>query len=146
MGQQQLMLIVLGVIIVGIAVTVGINMFSSGAVEANRDQVISQVVNLASKAQMFYRKPLAMGGGDNAFAGFILSTSEKGAVGSNRYWLVLAAPAIDVAALGAEALPAALADPLFLVGLGTEIGKDDVNEVLVYATVTPTTVVTTIVN
>ena len=32
MGQQQLLLIVLGVIVVGIAVVVGINLFSANAV------------------------------------------------------------------------------------------------------------------
>ena len=37
MGQQQLLLIVLGVIVVGIAVAVGMNQFSTSATEANRD-------------------------------------------------------------------------------------------------------------
>ena len=36
MGQQQLLLIILGVIIVGIAIAVGISMFSSGTVQAKQ--------------------------------------------------------------------------------------------------------------
>ena len=48
MGQQQLLLIVLSVIIVGIAVAVGITTFQSNAVEANRQAVISDLVNYAS--------------------------------------------------------------------------------------------------
>jgi len=43
MGQQQLLLIVLGVIIVGIAVVVGINLFNANATNANRDGVISDL-------------------------------------------------------------------------------------------------------
>ena len=46
MGQQQLLLIVLGVIIVGIAVVVGINLFNANATNANRDAVVSDLNNL----------------------------------------------------------------------------------------------------
>jgi len=68
MGQQQLLLIILGVIIVGIAVAVGITMFQDNAVSANRDAVTNDLVQLAAKAQQFYRKPAALGGGGNSFA------------------------------------------------------------------------------
>ncbi len=69
MGQQQLLLIILGVIIVGIAVAVGITMFQDNAISANRDAVTNDLVQLAAKAQQFYRKPQALGGGGNAFTG-----------------------------------------------------------------------------
>ena len=74
MGQQQLLLIVLGVIIVGIAVVVGINVFTASSAEANRDAVISDMTNLASMAQQYYRKPSALGGGGNSFAGWTIPT------------------------------------------------------------------------
>ena len=48
MGQQQLLLIVLGVIVVGIAVVVGINLFNANATAANRDGVISDLNNLSA--------------------------------------------------------------------------------------------------
>jgi hypothetical protein len=67
MGQQQLLLIILGVIIVGIAVAVGITMFQDNAVSANKDAVVNDLVQLAAKAQQFYRKPVALGGGGNNF-------------------------------------------------------------------------------
>ena len=67
MGQQQLLLIILGVIVVGIAVAVGITMFQDNAVSANRDSVTNDLVNLASRAQQFYRRPIALGGGGNSF-------------------------------------------------------------------------------
>jgi len=69
MGQQQLLLIILGVIVVGIAVAVGITMFADNAVSANKDAVTNDLVNLASRAQQFYRRPTALGGGQGSFAG-----------------------------------------------------------------------------
>ena len=69
MGQQQLLLIVLGVIIVGIAIVVGINLFNANAVSSNRDGVLSDLQNLAAIAHQFYVKPSAMGGGENSFVG-----------------------------------------------------------------------------
>jgi len=69
MGQQQLLLIVLGVIIVGIAVVVGINLFNANAEEAAKDGVVSDCTNLGAMAQQFYKKPLSMGGGGNTFNG-----------------------------------------------------------------------------
>jgi len=46
MGQQQLLLIVLGTIIVGVAVIVGINMFTTGAINSERDGKVLQVNEL----------------------------------------------------------------------------------------------------
>lgn len=69
MGQQQLLLIILGVIIVGIAVAVGITMFQDNAISANKDAVTNDLVQLAAKAQQYYRKPQALGGGGNSFVG-----------------------------------------------------------------------------
>lgn len=73
MGQQQLLLIILGVIVVGIAVTVGITMFTDSAINANRDGLSNDLINLASRAQQFYRRPTSLGGGGNSFA--LLTTS-----------------------------------------------------------------------
>ena len=73
MGQQQLLLIILGVIVVGIAVAVGITMFSDSAINANRDALSNDLVNLASRAQQFYRRPTSLGGGGNSFS--LLTTS-----------------------------------------------------------------------
>ena len=75
MGQQQLLLIILGVIVVGIAVAVGITMFADSAVTANRDAVTNDLVNLASRAQQFYRRPVALGGGGNSFTGLTASAA-----------------------------------------------------------------------
>ncbi len=72
MGQQQLLLIVLGVIVVGIAVVVGINLFNASAEEANKDGIVSDCTNLGAMAQQYYKKPLSMGGGANTFTNWTI--------------------------------------------------------------------------
>ena len=75
MGQQQLLLIVLGTIVVGTAVVVGINMFTIGAVNAERDALIMDVNRVAASAASYWRKPAALGGGARSFAGISDVTS-----------------------------------------------------------------------
>ncbi len=82
MGQQQLLLIVLGTIIVGVAVVVGINMFTTGAINAERDALVQDVNNIASSAASYWRKPAALGGGARDFTG-IADVTVFGADSSN---------------------------------------------------------------
>jgi hypothetical protein len=72
MGQQQLLLVVLGVIVVAIAVVVGFNMFNSNAISSNRDSIVSDLNNLGTMAQEYWRRPSAMGGGDRSFTGWTI--------------------------------------------------------------------------
>ncbi|MCH7677569.1 hypothetical protein IH879_21845, partial [candidate division KSB1 bacterium] len=57
MGQQQLLLLVLSAIIVGVSIVIGINMFTSSAVQANQDAVLQDCMMIAARAQEWYRKP-----------------------------------------------------------------------------------------
>ena len=57
MGQQQLLLIVLGVIVVGIAVVVGINLFNASAEEANKDGIVSMPLQIG-QFLLVYRQQL----------------------------------------------------------------------------------------
>lgn len=68
MGQQQLLLVILVTIIVGIATVVAINTFGSAADSANLDAVRQDVASIAASAQGFYMKPTMLGGGGNSFA------------------------------------------------------------------------------
>ena len=70
MGQQQLLLILLGTIVVGIAVIVGINLFSSSSADTNRDQLVSVLTELGADAQKYYKKPRELGGGNRKFTGW----------------------------------------------------------------------------
>ncbi len=70
MGQQQLLLIVLGVIVVGIAVVVGINLFNANAESSTQDSIVSQGTNIGAMAQQYFKKPTSMNGGGNSFLNF----------------------------------------------------------------------------
>lgn len=67
MGQQQLLLVILVTIIVGIATVVAINTFGSAADAANLDAVRNDVAAIASGAQGYYMKPEMLGGGARTF-------------------------------------------------------------------------------
>ena len=69
MGQQQLLLLALSTIIVGLAIVMGINMFGENAAQSNLDAVTNDVLTIASRAQGWYRKPAQMGGGGRSFSG-----------------------------------------------------------------------------
>jgi len=69
MGQQQLLLLVLGIVIVGLAVVVGIQAFGENQKKANSDALVNDVVRIASDAQAWNLKPTAFGGGNGAFTG-----------------------------------------------------------------------------
>ncbi|MCD4819767.1 MAG: hypothetical protein K8S23_13865 [Candidatus Cloacimonetes bacterium] len=62
MGTQQILLIVLSVIIVGIAVAVGISMFNAQSLNSSRQAVVSDMNNYAVQAQTYYKTPTNMGG------------------------------------------------------------------------------------
>ena len=67
MGQQQILLIVLAAVIVGIAVVVGMQMMGESAIDANKRACTQDLLNLATKAQQWFRTPTALGGGGRTF-------------------------------------------------------------------------------
>ena len=77
MGQQQLLLIILGVIIVGIAIAVGLSLFSAQSVQSNRDAIINDLNNLAAQAYQFRIRPSSMGGGQGDYTTFTIPTKMK---------------------------------------------------------------------
>lgn len=101
MGQQQLLLIVLGVIIVGIAVVVGINVFTASATQANRDGVVADLTNLSSLAQQYYRKPAALAGGGNTFTGWTIPL-QLVKTGNGGYTAGVAAQTVTLVGTGTE--------------------------------------------
>ncbi|MDP4115147.1 MAG: hypothetical protein Q8903_03385 [Bacteroidota bacterium] len=120
MGQQQLLLIVLGVIVVGIAIVVGINLFNSNAVESNRNAIVADLNNLAAKAIQYYKTPTAMGGGGNSFVGYVIPTG----LGST------ANGTFTISTAGTDAA-------IVFTGVGTEKGNDGSSNVTYTCTITP---------
>jgi hypothetical protein len=62
MGQQQLLLLVLATVIVGIATVVGIEAFSQNNIKSNADALMNDAVRIASDAQAWSQKSEPFGG------------------------------------------------------------------------------------
>ena len=65
MGQQQLLLLVLGIVIVGVAVIIGITAFAENNKKANLDSLVNDGIRIATDAQAWMLKPTIYGGGGN---------------------------------------------------------------------------------
>lgn len=144
MGQQQLLLIVLSVIIVGVAVSVGVTQFQSSAMDSNRQAVIADLVNYASKAQRFFRTPQQLGGGEQDFNGFTLNTIEQAT--ANGDYEVTATLPTGAAAVTAGGSISATATTIYIAASGRETGNDDTNPVKAFVTITADAITTTILN
>ena len=125
MGQQQLLLILLGVIAVGIALAVGLTMFMDNAASTNREAVTHDLINLAASARVFYRRPATMGGGDGSFttggptgSGLtdIRQLTTKPVNNNGRYVLgAVTATAITITGIGREPVGPGFTDTVLVV-------------------------------
>ena len=70
MGQQQLLLLVLGIVIVGLAVVAGINAFEENQQKSSEDALTNEAFRLASDAKAWYNKPEQYAGGGNDASNF----------------------------------------------------------------------------
>ena len=141
MGTQQILLIVLSVIIVGIAVAVGITMFNAQATNSNRQAVVGDMNNLASSALAFYKTPATHGGG----AGSFISADDVGTWIGYDY-----DQTTDTCTTGNGTFLITFvdADNITIVGTGTEVGSDGSTNVQATMTIDGSTsaLVTTINN
>lgn len=129
MGQQQILLLVLGIIIVAVAIVVGINIASSSAQVANRDQLIADLNAISFFCQEFYRKPVSMGGGGNSFVNWTIP------------------PNFDTTGNGVFSITGTpTKTSVTMIGIGNEIGNDGVSKVKVTSVVTETSINITINN
>lgn len=72
MGQQQLLLLILGVIIVGIAIAVGVSQFSANNIQSNKDGITASLLNVGANAYQYRLRPSTLGGGSNSFANYAI--------------------------------------------------------------------------
>jgi len=131
MGQQQLLLILVGTVIVGIAIAVAISLFTDQAAATNRDEVVNDLAHYATAAQGHYRKPRMLGGGGRSFNGL---TMDKITVTHTSPQHLNGTYTLDPDPVGG--------DPAFitLTGVGTELGNDGTENVTVVMYVYPDSV------
>jgi hypothetical protein len=85
MGQQQLLLIILGVVIVGVSVVLGVGMFQDNAVDHNRATVIADLKYLSTRAVQYYNRPTTLGGGSRSFVGLTADARGIGLLAGPKY-------------------------------------------------------------
>ena len=127
MGQQQLLLIVLGIIIIGIAIIVGLSIFRTWSIDSKRDLIVNENNSLADLAFKYYRTAKGMGGGGNSFQGWEIPIQ------------------MQSTATGTHHIAEVYEDSVVIVGTGNDIvtGTDTVK---VQTTVTSATINTVVIN
>ena len=73
MGQSQLLIIAISVLIIGIAIAAGAGLFSDDETEANKKAMVNDVSHIAMNAVRYYRRIPALGGGGYNYSGFGLA-------------------------------------------------------------------------
>ncbi|HMU42055.1 MAG TPA: hypothetical protein PKA80_02035 [Ignavibacteriaceae bacterium] len=126
MGQQQLLLIVVGLIVVAIAVAFAITLFRQHAADTKRDIVMNECMNLGNMAMTFYEKPKTFGGGGFSFEGWDIP--DQLATTSSGYYVA-----------------SVEASKVIIIGTGNDVVNDD-DSVKVQTTVEPNSVTSEILN
>ena len=127
MGQQQLLLIVLGMIIIVVAIALGNDLFNANATAANRDNIITDLNTLGTDAVGYYKKPEMMGGGGKSFTNWLIPS----ALDSTINGIYVANPLDQV---------------LNIIATGNVIGNDGVNPISAKVTVTSKEIIVTVLN
>ncbi|HTR80956.1 MAG TPA: hypothetical protein VMM58_04940 [Bacteroidota bacterium] len=72
MGQQQMLLMILGSIVVSMAVYTGVRLFEVHNQEQNRDRIQTELMHIYVIASEYKMKPKSLGGGGGSYNGFEL--------------------------------------------------------------------------
>lgn len=67
MGQQQLLLVILVTIVIGISASIAINTMQSTKESSEESAIRQDIAMVISDARIYYEKPDMMGGGGNSF-------------------------------------------------------------------------------
>jgi hypothetical protein len=102
LGQQQLLMVVLAIIIVGIAIAISVQLFRSNAIESKRDLLIEETTSLATMAIQYYKKPQAIGGGGRSFMGWEIPSQMVQTFNGNFMRAVVNASEVIITGTGSE--------------------------------------------
>jgi Tfp pilus assembly protein PilE len=108
-----------GVVILGIMVAIGIDMFKDQASSSNRDALSNDLVNYAASAQRYFRKPPHMSGGDHSFNGLRFRHLARQSTNANGQFVLTPEPASATDAF------------VTITATGVETGRDGTNPVQV---------------
>jgi len=146
MGQQQLLLIVLSIIIVGIAIYAGFFLLASNKADHNRQALIADLLNYSNKAQQYYRTPAQMGGGSLNFQGFHISSIDTGNANGSYSVVSGTVPSGTNFVAGSVAPISGSASKIYIIGCGKEHGENKSTPVKCYVEVSADSLQATILN
>lgn len=69
MGQNQLLIIILGMVVIGVTIAVAIILVNENAITANKDAMATDLINISARAQQYYNTPASMAGGGHSYVG-----------------------------------------------------------------------------
>ena len=75
MGQQQLLLILLGTILVGAAIVLALSLMGAQGVQANKDAMINDLNHLAAHAYQYRISSSSLAGGAGKYTGYKIPTA-----------------------------------------------------------------------
>ena len=124
MGQNQLVIIIFGAVIVGIAIVVGINFFTSNSGHADRDALVADLRSFAVSAQQYYKENNPT---DHSFNGWEIPEGSD-STGNGKFGAAVSSQLIT------------------FVGVGNEKGNDGTNFVKVTMVIDSEKIVSTKIN
>ncbi len=72
MSNQQILLIILAILIIGATLAVAITFFNDQSAASNRDGLTSDLLNYSVRAHQYYVRPKTWGGGEKSFEGLTM--------------------------------------------------------------------------
>jgi len=110
LGQQQLLLILLGIVVIAIAVAMGISLFRAHAISSKRDILTNETIDMAAQAIGYYKRAREFGGGGKSFIGWQIP------------------PQLQNTVNGSYVIDAINKDEVMIIATGTEVvtGSDSI--------------------
>lgn len=102
MGQQQLLLIVLGMVVIGIAVVIGMSLFRAHAINSKRDILINETIDMAAQAIGYYKRTREFGGGGKSFVGWQIPPQVKNTINGSYEITTVSVDQLVLTATGTE--------------------------------------------
>ncbi len=72
MSNQQTLLIILAILIIGATIAVAIAFFNDQSAASNRDGLTSDLLNFSVRVHQYYVRPKTWGGGEKSFEGLTM--------------------------------------------------------------------------
>ena len=130
MGTQQIMLVILSVVLIGISVLFAVIIFGNHAANTNRQLVVNELDFLASQAIRYWRTPVGMGGASND-----IDESDQ----ANLEFFLRWSGDSNSTESGTYSILANADGTIKITGIGTEIGRDRENPIEVLIHINPGT-------